>query len=115
MKTKSAKAKGRKLQQWVRDVMLGLASKELEPDDITSRSMGAGGEDLLLSPSARKLFPVSIECKSYARHLVYTLYQQAVDNCPDGAEPVLVIKQNRSDPMVVVDAEYFFRKVKDAG
>lgn len=111
MKTQSAKAKGRKLQQWVRDVLLDLASNKLEPDDVTSRSMGAGGEDLLLSPSARKLFPISIECKSNARHAVYGLLQQAKDNAPEGAQPVLVIKQNRCEPLVVVDAKHYFEKV----
>lgn len=107
MKPSSAKNKGRKLQQWVCAVM--LRSKQLEPDDITSRSMGAGGEDVLLSPSARKIYPVSIECKSLAKFAGYKLYEQAVDNCPDGSEPVVVVKANRQKPLVLVDAEYFFR------
>ena len=43
MKTQSAKAKGRKLQQWVRDQI--IEQLEVHPEDIESRSMGAGGED----------------------------------------------------------------------
>ena len=44
MKTQSAKAKGRRFQQWVRDKL--IESLGIHPEDIESRSMGAGGEDL---------------------------------------------------------------------
>ena len=108
MKTSSAKAKGRALQQWVRDLLLSLSSS-LHKDDVRSTSMGAGGEDVLLSPAARSLFPVSIECKNLARFAGYTLYDQAVANCPDGNEPVVVVKANRRSPLVMVDAEYYFK------
>ena len=50
MKTSSAKAKGRRLQQKVRDLLLETFT-ELEPDDIRSTSMGVSGEDLQLSPA----------------------------------------------------------------
>ena len=63
MKTSSAKAKGRRLQQKVRDLLLETFT-ELEPDDIRSTSMGVSGEDLQLSPAARKLIPFAIECKN---------------------------------------------------
>lgn len=111
MKTSSAKSKGRKLQQWVRDLFL-LLGVNLEPDDVRSTSMGASGEDVLLSPAARKQFPFSIECKSRKAFAVYKDYDQAVENCPEGAEPVLVLKANRRKPMVMVDAEYFFKEFK---
>ena len=38
MKTQSAKAQGRKLQQWVRDQI--IEQLEVHPEDIESRSMG---------------------------------------------------------------------------
>ena len=62
MNTQSAKAKGRKLQQWVRDAIISACN--LQADDVQSRSMGAGGEDIMLSPTARAEFPFSIECKN---------------------------------------------------
>ena len=62
MKAQSAKAKGRKLQQVVRDGVL-KRFPSLEPDDVRSTSMGAGGEDVQLSPVARRLFPYQVECK----------------------------------------------------
>ncbi len=40
---------------------------ELEPDDVRSTSMGAQGEDLQLSPAARRLIPYNIEVKRRKR------------------------------------------------
>ena len=54
MKAQSAKAKGRRLQQWVRDQL--IEQLDVHPEDIESRSMGAGGEDLIMARAAR---PVS--------------------------------------------------------
>ena len=50
MKTQSAKAKGRKLQQWVRDQI--IEQLEVHPEDIESRSMGACGVDLIMARAA---------------------------------------------------------------
>ena len=47
VKTQSAKAKGRRFQQWVRDQL--IENLDVHPEDVESRSMGAGGEDLILS------------------------------------------------------------------
>ena len=63
MKTSSCKQKGRKLQQKVRDIILE-SFDNLREDDVRSTSMGAGGEDVLLSPAARDVFPFSVECKN---------------------------------------------------
>lgn len=111
MKTASGKAKGRKLQQVVRDKILE-AFPMLEPDDVKSTSMGAGGEDVQLSPAARKLMPYSIECKARASISVYAWYQQAKTNAPKGMEPLLVIKQNYGKPLVVVDLDHYMELVK---
>jgi len=111
MKTASGKAKGRKLQQVVRDKILE-AFPVLEPDDVKSTSMGAGGEDVQLSPAARKLMPYSIECKARASISVYAWYQQAKTNAPKGMEPLLVIKQNYGKPLVVVDLDHYMELCK---
>lgn len=107
MKTASSKAKGRKLQQVVRDKILDTYPI-LDEDDVRSTSMGAKGEDVLLSSSARKLFPYSVECKSRETIALYAWYQQAKANCPKDVEPMLVIKQNYSKPLVVVDLDHYF-------
>ena len=105
MKTQSAKGKGRRLQQWFRDLILENFT-ELEPDDVRSTSMGAGGEDLQLSPAARRKFGYSVECKNVEKLNVWGAYEQAQANCGPH-EPLLVMKKNRKKPLVVIDAEYF--------
>ena len=104
MKTSSAKAKGRKLQQWMRNLL--IEKLEVHPEDIESRSMGAGGEDLIMARAAREKFPMSIECKNQEKVNVWESYKQAEDNSGK-YEPVVIIKRNKSKPLVVVDAEYF--------
>ena len=104
MKTSSAKAKGRKLQQWMRNLL--IEKLEVHPEDIESRSMGAGGEDLIMARAAREKFPISIECKNQEKVNVWEAYKQAEDNSGK-YEPVVIIKRNKSKPLVVVDAEYF--------
>lgn len=110
MKPQSAKAKGRNLQKWVRDLILE-SFPQLEADDVRSTSMGAGGEDLQLSPAARKLFSFSVECKNTERLNVYEAYQQASANAGDH-EPLLIMKKNRKKPLVVMDAEAFVNLIK---
>lgn len=110
MKPASAKAKGRTFQQLL---MRTLLSKfpQLEPDDITSRSMGAGGEDLLLSPAARKLIPFSFECKSIARFAGHTYIEQAQANTPAGMKPAAVVKANHKKPVVIMYLDDFMEKL----
>ena len=110
MKPASAKAKGRNFQQWVRDLLLSVFI-ELEADDVKSTSMGAGGEDVQLSPAARRKFPYQIECKAKARAQVYTWYDQAKSH--GDHEPVVFIKMDRRRPLVVVDAEHFTKLVAE--
>jgi len=105
----SRKAKGRALQAWVRDTILKY-SPSLEKADVKSTSMGASGEDVQLSPAARKQYPVSIECKSRANYAFYKDYDQAVCNAPEGTEPLLVAKSNHRRPVVIVDADWFFKQ-----
>ena len=106
MKTSSAKQKGRKFQQWVRDQL--IEQLDVHPEDIESRSMGAGGEDLIMAPAAREKFPFSIECKAQESLNVWKAYEQAESNSGD-YEPIVFIKRNNQKPLVVVDAEYFVR------
>ena len=104
VKTQSAKAKGRRFQQWVRDKLIEVL--DIHPEDIESRSMGAGGEDLIMARAARESFPYSIECKNQESLNVWKSYEQAQSNSGD-YEPVVFIKRNNQKPLVVVDANYF--------
>ena len=106
MKTQSAKAKGRRLQQWIRDKL--VEELGVHPEDVESRSMGAGGEDLIMARAAREKLPYSIECKNVEKLNVWDAYSQAIENSKD-YEPIVVMKKNGKKPLVVVDAEYFVR------
>lgn len=109
MKPQSAKAKGRRLQQEVRDMLLGFFP-QLAADDVRSTAMGQGGEDIQLSPAARKLIPFQIECKNKREVAVINwLNDQARDH--GDYYPIVVCKQNYSEPVVVVDAVLFFDMV----
>jgi hypothetical protein len=112
MKPQSAKAKGRNLQKWFRDLILENFT-QLEPDDVRSTGMGQSGEDLQLSPAARRLFPYSVEAKNCERLNVWGAYEQAAANSGKH-EPLLVMKKNRKKPLVVLDAEAFMELVKRA-
>ena len=61
MKTQSRKAKGRRLQQ--KFMQLLIEELNIDPEDIESRSMGAGGEDLIMSKAARDKFPYSMSVR----------------------------------------------------
>ena len=104
MKTQSAKAKGRRFQQWVRDKLIEVLN--IHPEDIESRSMGAGGEDLIMARAARETFPYSIDCKNQEKVNLWESYKQADENSGK-YEPVVFIKRNNHKPLVVVDADYF--------
>ena len=96
MKTQSAKAKGRRFQQWVRDVL--IEKLKIHPED----------EDLIMARAARESFPYSIECKNQEALNVWKSYEQAEANSGD-YEPILFIKRNNQKPLVVIDAEHFVK------
>ena len=106
MKTQSAKAKGRRLQQWFRDLL--IEKLNIHPEDIESRSMGAGGEDLIMARAAREKFPYSVECKNQEKINLWESYNQAQQNSKNH-EPVVILKRNNSKPLILVDAEYFVK------
>lgn len=109
MTPRGSKAKGRNFQYMVRDILLKHFNS-LEPDDIRSTPMGAPGEDILLSPAARKLIPYNIECKAKARSQVHTYYNQAKGHGQH--EPVVIVKMDRDIPLAVVSLEHFIELIK---
>lgn len=109
--TASRKAKGRKLQQLVRDSIL-KKFPHLTIDDVRSTAMGQGGMDIQLSPLAGASFPYAVECKRNKSFAVYGPYSQASTNAGK-YEPLLVIQGDRQKPLVVVDLEHFMELVKN--
>ena len=105
----SRKAKARSLQKHVRDIIMGLFTK-LTIDDVHSTSMGAQGEDVMLSSRAREFLPIQVECKANQRFSIYKQYKQAQQHGP--YEPVLIIRGDNKKALAVVDAKYFFSLFK---
>ena len=117
MRPQSAKAKGRRLQQQFRDLL--IEKLDIHPEDIESRSMGAGGEDLVMARAAREKFPFSIECKNVEKLNVWEAYNQAKENSTPSRlsgneyEPLVVMKKNNHKALVVLDAEHYVQIYQD--
>ena len=101
MKPRSAKNKGKRLQNKVRDLILEKFN-QLEPDDVRSVTMGDSGEDILLSPAARKLFPFSTECKNQEKLNIWSSLEQAETNSGNHV-PLLIFKRNRTKTYAVLE------------
>ena len=111
MKTSSKKGKGRRLQNFVRDRLLD-SFPILEPDDVKVAIMGESGEDIKLSPAARKKIPYSFECKNQERIRIWSALSQSEDNA-NGKVPVLVFKRNRSKVYITLEFENFLELIKE--
>lgn len=105
---KAAKAKGRRLQQLVRDRIQELLKPYgVVDEDVKSTTMGEGGEDVQLSPLARRLLPISIECKSHKAFAVYKPFEQS-QKAAGKNQPVLIIKGDHKQPLAIIDLGYYF-------
>lgn len=111
MRTSSAKAKGRRFQQWVRDYLIDKFS--LTDDDVRSATMGETGADLILSAAGRKVFPYAVECKNQEIYTkLYRDFAQASNNTgKHRLTPLLMIKMNRRKPLVVMDFDDFMKLI----
>ena len=109
MKTRSAKNKGKRLQNKVKELLLE-SFNSLEQDDIRSAIMGETGEDIKLSPAARRLIPYSFECKNQEKINIWDSLNQAEENSGD-YEPVLIFKRNRSKTYAVLEIQKFIELI----
>ena len=107
-----SKAKGRKLQNLLRD-KLRVAFPSLEEDDVKSQTMGMPGEDIVLSPAARRKIPYSFECKNVERLSFWATVEQCEANCKEGISPAIVVKKNRKDPMVALPLDIFIKLIEE--
>lgn len=108
MKTSSAKAKGRRLSQTVKDTLLQWCP-DLHQDDIIVTSSGTTGEDLQLSPKARAVYNYAIECKNVEKLNVWDAYKQAVSHVKEDRTPLLIFSKNRHPVMVTLTFEDFLK------
>lgn len=115
MKTNSAKAKGRRLQQLVRDKVL-KAFPSLTLKDVQSRAMGSQGTDVVLSEAAFKLFGYAIEVKNQeANKKLLDEFRQATEHSNiEGGKPLLVVSANHSPVLAIMELDVFIDLVKKA-
>lgn len=110
-KTAQGKQKGRSAQKEVAKILQEFSG--LEPDDIVSRPMGSKGEDLMLSPAARKIFPWDIEVKHHKAIAMSKWVQQAMNR--SDYEPVVIFRQNhQKEWYATVRLDYLLELKKNA-
>ena len=68
--------------------------------------MGETGEDIKLSPAARREIPFSFECKNQEKINIWESLNQAEENSGD-YPPVLIFKRNRSKTYAVLEIDDF--------
>lgn len=108
MRVRSAKAKGKRLERWVRDMILRYRPS-LTQDDVRVTVGAETGADIKLSTKGRYYFPYAVECKNRETFgTIYKFLEQAATNAVEGQKPILFIKMNNKEPLVVLDAIEFF-------
>ena len=108
MRPRSAKAKGKRLQNKVTQLLQEKYSSVLEDGDFNSTTMGEHGMDIQLSPAARKKFPFAVECKNQESLNVWKSLEQAESNC-EGLTPLLVFKRNKSKIYAALEISDFLK------
>jgi hypothetical protein len=110
--TRAAKAKGRVGQNEIRDKLLETFP-EFEPDDIRSTTMGDTGEDIQLSPAARKKLPITIEVKRRKAGLktVYGYLDQATNH--GKGDPIVFYRSDRNPWIVITELDHYMELLKN--
>lgn len=75
------------------------ADPSLEPGDLMGRQGAAGGEDIVMSPLGRRVFPWSVECKNQEKLQPKQWWLQCAGTCAKESAlckkdlmPVLVVR-----------------------
>lgn len=110
MRASSAKAKGRRLQDYVKGQILHWFPT-LHEDDVKCAIMGESGQDIHLSPAAQKLFPFAVEAKNQERMNIWDALKQAEAHARPGLDPLVVFKRNRSEVYVALKLDDFLEHV----
>lgn len=109
IKTSSAKNKGRRHQQAIRDFLF-KRFPWLGEGDLESTSMGAGGVDIKMSPLARRTLPLSIEAKATKKTPTLAEMKQARENAYKGTTAAVVWSPHGSGPdkaLIMFDLQEF--------
>lgn len=98
----SAKAKGR---EGVLEVIALIRQlfPELGDNDVYKPTGSVPGEDVVFSPFARGLLPISIEVKRCQKLNIYAALEQAESNSKDW-QPVVMFRKNNATLYAAIDA-----------
>lgn len=105
MKTSSAKAKGRRLQDFVVKELqdwFGWNEHQVKP-----AIMGESGTDIKLGWEQMQQFPWDVECKNVEKLNIWSALKQAEANAGPGRKPLLVFTRNRTPTYVAMRWEDF--------
>lgn len=108
MNIRSAKAKGRRLAQQVKDSFLKFYSN-ISENDINVTPASVPGADIHLSDNALSELPVIIECKNQEKLQIWDAYAQAETHSLKSKRslfPLLCFKRNRSDVMICMKLDH---------
>lgn len=105
----SRKAKARRLQnetaKSIRDAF------GLPDEDVMPVPMGVNGMDIKLSDRARQVFPFAVENKARESISIWESMEQAEANAPDGLEPLVVFRRNRSKTYACLEFDVLLRLI----
>lgn len=107
---RSRKSKGAKFQKEIKELLMETFTN-LEEGDIKTAVMGESGVDIKLSPAAQKVFPYAIECKAQEKVSLRQWWEQAKANATEKLSPLLITKQSRKEPLVVMDLKTFINLI----
>jgi hypothetical protein len=97
VRTSSAKAKGRRACQELREALYKYYPM-LEDGDIFVTPSGCTGEDLKLSPKAQRVLPFTFEVKNQESIQIWKAIEQAKTHAEGTVlTPILAFKRNRTD------------------
>lgn len=111
MKSRSAKNKGVRLQNNIREVLYQYYPN-LRSGDIKTAVMGESGTDIILSPTAKDNIPFDIEAKNQESISIWKCLEQAETNTERGRIPLLVFKRNRSKTYACLEFEKLLELLK---
>lgn len=112
MNTAGIKAKGRARQQEAVKILL-KTFPELSSDDLRSTPMGSAGEDILMSPQARKLLPWNIEVKGGKAFNLVKACKQADERETRNYQPVAIGRYDRDKTWyATIELDYLLELIK---
>lgn len=111
MRTSSAKAKGKRLCQEVKE-LLKMYEQSLTDDDIIIMPTSVPGSDLRLSHNAKRFFPFDIECKNQEKLNIWESIKQSETRAKMDEIPLVVFSRNRSEVYACLNIKAFLDLMK---